>query len=215
MAETAPAPVVAKRFDSVSPFEFFFKHDKGVILPEQIADQFYDILKARLPVQDEELFKFAIAELVSNCYFSPVEKLYRTKFENLKDIKDRLGVLATLQKNESEHLPRESLRLDLAEGESRLSFWILSDVMPESASLERIRERLAWDEMSAVEFIQNQSDSGGREYVSMTGAAGFGIYMAKKEFASYGGDLTFVTHPAEGWSGYQVAFPKPIQYKKK
>lgn len=214
MSDKSAAVRCLRRYDDISPLDFFFRHKEAAILPEQIAEQFYNDLGSLLPVRDEELFRFAVAELVSNCYFSPVEKIYRTEYENFKDIRDRMGVLQTVHRKKLEKIPLESLRIDIAESGERLSFWILSNVLPERASLERIQERLAWDELSAVEFIHNQSESGGKEYVSMTGAAGFGIYMAKKEFARYGGKLTFVNRPEEGWSGYEVAFTKPIQYRE-
>ncbi|MBL8992117.1 MAG: hypothetical protein JNM63_02170, partial [Spirochaetia bacterium] len=179
-------------FHDLSPIDFYFSDDKGLVDPHRITNEMFQKVAGHIEEAEREVFHFALGELVSNCYFSELEKYFRVHYAGKSPEGGKDAILKEMYETHYRSNPaRESLRVEVYDRDKELHLLILSDVFPEQESLDRIQERLAWTFLSANRFI-SQVDDTGREYFSMTGSAGFGIYMARKEIQTYGGTLAFV-----------------------
>jgi hypothetical protein len=175
--------------------------------PQNLADQFYWQFQKTLKIDDPLVFRFAVGELVNNCYFSHNEKLYRSLglVDNKLSASERHQIFQQLRQT-PEGKEKIKLRLLMGSIDNKINILLLSNVIPHEESLKRIEDRLSWDKQKAEYFIAQASNA----YVSMTGSAGFGIYMSKREIERYGGALSFLQTFEKEWSGYLIQFPKSL-----
>lgn len=213
--------VIEKVYTHINPLRFFdlvHKDDPGLVIPETIAREYFARQQEHFFLDNKEQFEFILNELVSNCYFSQLELIYRSHIERQSLRRDEPSLskneIITKVKNEKEkYLNTEQfLQVSLEEHNDFYMISILTNVMPHSISKKRIIDRLKWTQETANAFIMD-SQSEFNEYFSMTGYAGLGIYMCQKEIRRYSGKLHFIEDQERGLSGYKIIIPRPIQYQ--